>query len=62
MKVLFLDKSGDHNLSVIDPQYPLFVLGGVIVDQGYAEGELADQLNAFKYGLFGRTNHRFAYC
>lgn len=31
MKVLFLDESGDHNLSVIDPQYPLFVLGGVIV-------------------------------
>ena len=31
MKVLFLDESGDHNLAVIDPQYPLFVLGGVIV-------------------------------
>ncbi len=39
MKVLFLDESGDHNLSVIDPQYPMFVLGGVIVDKAYAEGE-----------------------
>lgn len=56
MKVLFLDESGDHNLSVIDPQYPLFVLGGVIMDQGYAEGELTDQLNAFKDDLFGRTD------
>ena len=40
MKVLFLDESGDHNLSIIDPQYPLFVLGGVIVDRDYAEGSL----------------------
>lgn len=37
MKVLFLDESGDHNLAVIDPSYPLFVLGGVIVEQRYAE-------------------------
>ncbi|MHB8782940.1 MAG: DUF3800 domain-containing protein [Desulfobacteria bacterium] len=41
MKILFLDESGDHNLSVIDPQYPLFVLGGVIVDKDYAESEMA---------------------
>ena len=39
MKVLFLDESGDHNLAVIDPQYPLFVLGGIIVVKEYAEGE-----------------------
>ncbi|MBA7700163.1 hypothetical protein ES703_108872 [subsurface metagenome] len=37
MKILFLDESGDHNLSIIDPQYPLFVLGGVIVDMDYAD-------------------------
>lgn len=55
MKVLFLDESGDHNLSIIDPQYPLFVLGGVIVEQSYAEGRLTDQLNAFKQTLFGCT-------
>ena len=40
MRVMFLDESGDHNLAVIDPSYPLFVLGGVIVDQRYAEGPL----------------------
>jgi len=43
VKVLFLDESGDHNLSVIDPQYPLFVLGGAIVDQDYSEGALQDE-------------------
>lgn len=56
MKVLFLDESGDHNLSVIDPQYPMFVLGGVIMDQAYAEGPLVDALNGFKREMFGRTD------
>src|SRR5436305_1578203 len=48
MKVLFLDESGDHSLTVIDPQYPLFILGGVIVDVDHAKGEMSDRLNAFK--------------
>lgn len=56
MKVMFLDESGDHNLSVIDPQYPLFVLGGVVVDKDYADGELTEKLTAFKRGLFGRED------
>jgi hypothetical protein len=29
-KILFLDESGDHNLAIIDPQYPLFVVEGVL--------------------------------
>ena len=33
MKVLFLDESGDHNLTVIDDNYPVFVLGGVIAEK-----------------------------
>jgi hypothetical protein len=56
VKVLFLDESGDHNLAVIDPQYPLFVLGGVIVDKDYAEAELTDRLDRFKRDLFGHTD------
>ena len=56
MKVLFLDESGDHNLSVIDPQYPMFVLGGVIVEQAYAEGELTERMNAFKLELFDQVD------
>lgn len=54
MKVLFLDESGDHNLAVIDPQYPLFVLGGVIMDKDYAEGELTAELSRFKDEVLGR--------
>ena len=48
MKHLFLDESGDHSLTRIDPQYPVFVLGGVVVDAGYAEGELTGRLQRFK--------------
>lgn len=48
MKIMFLDESGDHSLSKIDPQYPMFVLGGIIVEQDYAEGELTAQVRQFK--------------
>ena len=56
MKVLFLDESGDHNLRIIDPSYPIFVLGGVIVDQDYADGSLAEAFDDFKRRMFGRTD------
>lgn len=56
MKVLFLDESGDHNLSVIDPSYPIFVLGGVIVDRDYADGPLTQAFDNFKHQMFGRTS------
>lgn len=56
MKTLFLDESGDHNLAVIDPAYPVLVLGGIIADSDYADGALTDALNDFKRGMFGHTN------
>lgn len=56
MKALFLDESGDHNLTAIDPTYPVFVLGGVIVDHEYADGELTDRVRQFKRDLFGRDD------
>lgn len=56
MKILFLDESGDHNLQVVDHAYPLFVLGGIVVDKDYAEGELSERISAFKRNLFGRDD------
>ena len=56
MKILFLDESGDHNLAVIDDNYPVFVLGGVILDGDYAEGPLADVFDDFKSRVLGRTD------
>ena len=51
-KILFLDESGDHNLTAIDPQHPIFTLGGIIADKDYAMGEMTDKLNKFKMDLF----------
>ncbi|MDS4072834.1 MAG: DUF3800 domain-containing protein [Defluviicoccus sp.] len=34
----------------------MFVLGGVIMDQAYAEGPLTDAMNAFKREMFERTD------
>jgi hypothetical protein len=56
MQILFIDESGDHSLSVIDPQYPLFVLGGVIIEKTYAAYELTEQMNTFKQKVFGTTD------
>ncbi len=54
--VLFLDESGDHSLAKIDPQYPLFVLCGVIMEEGYHDAAATAELNAFKNKLFGRED------
>lgn len=56
MKVMYLDESGDHSLTTIDPEYPMFVLGGVIVDRDYADGELSERVRQFKHELFGRDD------
>ena len=56
MKIMFLDESGNHGLTQIDPDYPVFVLGGVIVDRDYAEGALEERMRAFKRELFGRDD------
>ena len=55
MKTLFLDESGDHNLSKIGPEYPIFVLGGVIVED-YDEHQLTERLSEFKRDMFRATD------
>jgi hypothetical protein len=54
--VMFIDESGDHNLTVIDPQYPIFVLGGIIADRAYAEREITAAVRQFKNDVFGRDD------
>jgi hypothetical protein len=56
VKILFLDESGDHSLAKIDPQYPVFVLGGIIADRAYAEGEMTRRVEALKIRFFGRSD------
>lgn len=55
MKFLFLDESGDHNLVKIDIQYPMFILGGVIIDEEYLP-ILNKKVNDFKLELFGNKD------
>lgn len=56
MKALYLDESGEWNPSVVDTHYPIFVLGGVIMDQQYAAGPMVDAVNGFKRELFGTVD------
>jgi hypothetical protein len=53
---MYLDESGDHSLTIVDPSYPVFVLGGIIVDQGYAEGEMTERIQQFKRDVFERED------
>jgi len=55
MKVLYLDESGDHDLISIDPDYPIFVLAGCIMDSQYEEKVLTAALNKFKKDFFGNN-------
>lgn len=52
MKLLFLDESGDHNLTIIDKNYPLFVLAGCVIDDNYHKNILTPRLSEFKRKLF----------
>jgi nicotinamide riboside kinase len=56
MKTLFLDESGTHELKRIQPDYPIFVLAGVICDADYARGELERRVRRFKLDLFGTSD------
>lgn len=51
--VLFLDESGDHSLTKIDPQYPIFVLAGCVFEMSYYEKVVESEVSKFKKELFG---------
>lgn len=56
MKIMYLDESGDHNLVKIERDYPVFVLGGVIVEREYARIVIERELRTFKREFFGRED------
>ncbi len=53
---MFLDESGDHSLDKIDPQFPMFVLAGCILDKEYHEGVVESRMRRYKQDLFGRPD------
>jgi len=56
VKYLFLDESGSHDLAVIDPAYPVFVLGGAIIDGESTLEAIGEALADLKVGLFGTSS------
>ncbi|HEY7034783.1 MAG TPA: DUF3800 domain-containing protein [Thermomicrobiales bacterium] len=52
MKLLFLDESGDHSLEAIDQDYPVFVLGGIVVDRTYYRIEMEPRVRDLKEEFF----------
>ena len=55
MKVMFLDESGDHSLTKIDDQFPVFCLAGVIFDEGEYEQNCKARIDALKIRYFNST-------
>jgi len=53
---MYLDESGDHNLKRINARYPLFVLGGVIVDRAHVRDVIEPEMRSFKQKFFGRDD------
>ena len=56
VKHLFLDESGSHNLHVVDPDYPVFVLGGVIIDGDARLATVDAAVRTFRTRFFGERD------
>jgi len=53
VQYLYLDESGSHDLTRIDPQHPVFVLGGVIVPDEAVVRQIEAALTDLKTRFFG---------
>lgn len=51
--IIYVDESGDHSLSSIDPQYPVFALAFCIMRVGDYVRHLIPEVQAFKFRWFG---------
>lgn len=51
--IVYVDESGDHSLTSIDPEYPVFVLSFCIFQKERYCKEVAPAVRALKFDLFG---------
>lgn len=51
--IVFVDESGDHGLTTIDPHYPIFVLVFCVLKKSDYIGILTPRLQSFKMKYFG---------
>lgn len=52
MMTMYIDESGDHSLNVFDPEYPVFVLGGIIVEDSIMQSNIEPAIQKFKIDFF----------
>lgn len=51
--VVYADESGDHGLSSVDPQYPVFVLNFCVFDKSRFVQHVVPAIQTFKFRHFG---------
>ncbi|MCG7926278.1 MAG: DUF3800 domain-containing protein [Candidatus Thiodiazotropha taylori] len=51
--IVYVDESGDHSLSRINPQYPMFVLAFCIFNKNHYASSVVPALTQFKFRHFG---------
>lgn len=51
--IVYVDESGDHGLTTIDPSYPVFVLAFCIFDKAQYAGQIVPSVQNFKFKWFG---------
>ncbi len=51
--IVYVDESGDHGMSSIDPSYPIFVLAFCIFHKGHYGEKVVPALESFKFKYFG---------
>ena len=51
--IVYVDESGDHSLTAIDPNYPVFVLAFCIFHKRYYSDTVVSALQKFKFKHFG---------
>lgn len=56
MHTFYVDETGDHSLASINSHYPIFVLGGVVVDTHYHDNVISGDLDDLKIRIFGQRN------
>lgn len=54
--IMFLDESGDHSLSKIDLQFPVFTLAGCIFEKEYYQKIAIPKINVLKQDIFRDTD------
>lgn len=51
--IVYVDESGDHNLTAVDKDYPIFVLAFCIFYKGHYSNVVVPQLQQLKFEYFG---------